>query len=210
MEVFGPHWTNYEERIMDHWKKIIHDDDLVLIPGDISWAMDESEAYHDLIRIENLPGKKVLLKGNHDYWWSSLKKLSKFEFKTIFFLQNNSFEYGDFVIAGTRGWTDTKTKDFTPLDQKVFDRELIRLELSLKSANNEKEIICLLHYPPFSDNLLPNEYGDLMEKYNVRTCIYGHLHGDGLQNVIEGSYNGIDYLCTSSDYLSFIPKKIRE
>lgn len=209
MELFGPAWQDYEGRIFTNWEKIVCKEDLVLVPGDISWAMNEREAAIDLARIEKLPGKKILMKGNHDYWWNSLKKLNELGLQTISFLQNNSYEYKDYSIAGTRGWIDKSHKDFIEKDVKIFNRELLRLELSLKSTK-KSTILCMLHYPPFSEDRKPNEFGELMEKYNVQKCIYGHLHGDGLQNVIEGTYNGIEYICTSSDYLEFIPIKIGE
>lgn len=209
MELFGPNWDNYEECILLNWKNLVREEDLVLVPGDISWAMNEKEAIHDLNRIDILPGKKILLKGNHDYWWNSLKKLKDLGLSTIDFLQNNSFDYGNYSIAGSRGWIDKNHSEFLEKDIKVFDRELLRLELSLTSAKNKK-IICMLHYPPFNEDRKPNEFGLLMEKFNVEICIYGHLHGDGLQNVVEGTYNGIDYKCASSDYLKFKPIIIGE
>ncbi|MGO4987988.1 metallophosphoesterase [Gallicola sp. Sow4_E12] len=209
MELFGSSWSNYEERIFLNWENIIQNEDLVLVPGDITWAMNEKEAAVDLNRIDRLPGKKILLKGNHDYWWNSLKKLNELNLSTISFLQNNSFEHSGYSIAGTRGWIDKSHKDFIDKDVKIFERELLRLELSLQSTKGGK-IICMLHYPPFSEERIPNEFGKIMEKYNVQKCIYGHLHGDGLQNVQEGTYNGIEYVCTSSDYLEFYPIKVGE
>ncbi len=209
MGVFGSHWEHHEEKISSAWRELIRPTDTVLIPGDISWAMTLPEALPDLRFLHELPGTKILSKGNHDYWWNSLKKLKDLGLSTIDFLQNNSFDYGNYSIAGSRGWIDKNHSEFLEKDIKVFDRELLRLELSLTSAKNKK-IICMLHYPPFNEDRKPNEFGLLMEKFNVEICIYGHLHGDGLQNVVEGTYNGIDYKCASSDYLKFKPIIIGE
>lgn len=214
MDIFGENWEDHETKIMKNWKEIINDEDIVLLPGDISWALRNDEAYKDLEKIESLPGRKIIIKGNHDYWWVSLKKLKDMNFKSIDFLQNNSFVYNKIAFAGTRGWSDIDlTKELGDSDinhdEKVFSRELNRLELSLKSINEEYEkLIVMLHYPPFDMNLEPNEFGEILEKYNVDVCLYGHLHGDGHKFVKEGSINGIEYICVASDYIDFIPKII--
>ena len=144
MEVFGEGWANYQERIFENWENKITDDDTVLIPGDISWAMDIKNAKVDLSRINNLKGKKILMKGNHDYWWSSLKKLDELNLESLHFLQNNHFEVEDYDICGTRGWISRDNKDFNDHDEKIFNRELIRLENSFKESKSENRIV-LLH-----------------------------------------------------------------
>ncbi len=205
MDLFGENWIDYEKKIFNNWKTIIKDEDLVLISGDISWAMSISEAYNDLSRIEELPGYKVLIKGNHDYWWSSLKKNNSLELKSMFFLQNNSYEYGDISIVGTRGWENSTESSE---NYNVYKRELLRLELSINSANKYNRKIAMLHYPPFDKSGRPNEFHQILRKYNIKQCIYGHLHGPGLANVVEGEVDGVEYVCTSSDYIDFFPKNI--
>ncbi len=210
MDVFGANWVNHEEKIFSNWKKLISLDDLVLIPGDVSWAMRLEESYEDLKRIDELPGKKIISKGNHDYWWESKRKMNNLNFKTINFLQTNSFIYNNVGIGGSRGWISKDSENFDSHDEKIFNRELNRLDMSLSSLDN-KDIdnkIVLLHYPPFNSDLTPNEFVYLMRKYNVDICVYGHLHAEGHRYVVEGDIENINFHCVSSDYINFIPKKI--
>lgn len=211
MEIFGANWYNYQNRIFENWREIVKEDDLVLIPGDISWGLKLNDALPDLEKIENLPGKKILLKGNHDYWWKSLNKLNSLDFKTIEFLQNNSFTHENYNIAGTRSWSSRDSSGFTKDDEAIFKRELIRLELSLDTIKNDLETIVILHYPPFNKQGLPNEMGEILNKYdNISTCLYGHLHSDGLASVVEGEIDGITYKCLSADYIDFVPQLIKK
>ncbi|NLL81099.1 MAG: serine/threonine protein phosphatase [Tissierellia bacterium] len=208
MDIFGENWVNHEEKIINNWLNIVKEEDLIILPGDISWALKLDDAINDLNRIDNLPGNKVMIKGNHDYWWSSLSKLNNLNLESIFFLQNNSYIFNEFAIAGTRGWIAKDNEDFKANDEKIFHRELNRLRLSLDSIGDEKRKIVLIHYPPFNTNLSPNEFVDLMKEYNVETCLYGHLHAEGHKFVVEGNMNGISFHCVSSDYIDFMPKKI--
>ncbi len=209
MDVFGENWLNHEEKIIDNWKSIVKDDDLTLLAGDTSWALKLEEAYEDLLKIDELPGTKIIIKGNHDYWWNSLKKLNNLGLKTISFLQNNSFIYNGVGIVGTRGWSSIDEDDFDTQDHKVFNRELNRLKLSLDSIkDNVEKIIVVLHYPPFNADSSPNEFINIMKEYNVDICIYGHLHSEGHKYAIEGIVEGIEVHCISSDYIDFVPKKI--
>lgn len=219
MGIFGENWKDHEEKIICNWNKKINDEDLVLIPGDISWALKLEEAEKDLKKIDSLPGKKIMSKGNHDYWWSSLKKLEDFNFKTIEFIQNNSVIYENIAIVGTRGWKDIGLEDeFDEVDgtdrtmehdEKIFNRELHRLRLSLDSIRGEYEkIICMLHYPPFNSDRTPNEFGDVLEEYEVDICIYGHLHGEGHRHAVQGLIDGVEYVCVASDFIDFNPKRI--
>lgn len=210
MEVFGPAWEDYENRIKENWLRRVTSEDLVLIPGDISWALKLNEAYRDLIRIDKLPGKKIFLKGNHDYWWKSLNKIKQLGLESSYFLQNNSYFYGGYNIAGSRGWMPRDAADFKEKDEAIFKRELIRLELSLKTIKNQDETILILHYPPFDREGKTNEFIDLAKDYNVKTCLYGHLHSDGLSQVREGMIDGIEYYCLSADYIGFSPVLIKE
>lgn len=207
MSIFGDRWEDYEERIFHNWKETVRDDDLVLVAGDISWAMNLQSAYYDLIRIDEMPGKKVFIKGNHDYWWSSLNKNNSLNLESIFFLQNNYFEFNNFCIVGTRGW-DFITEESEGYN--IYRRELLRLELSLNSAPKGKEKICMLHYPPFTNEGLPDDFHHILKEHGVKKCVYGHLHGPGLINVVEGVVDGVEYFCTSSDYLEFKPIKLVE
>ena len=209
MDIFGDTWLNHEENIFNNWVKLVGDEDLVLLPGDISWALRLEDAFDDLKRIDNLPGKKIISKGNHDYWWESLSKLNQLNLDTIFFIHNNSYIYKDVGIAGTRGWVARDSDDFTAKDEKIFTRELSRLEMSLSSIkDNVNKKIVMIHYPPFNIDLTTNEFVSLMKKHKVDICVYGHLHGEGHKYAIEGNIEGIEFHCLSSDYINFITKKI--
>ena len=214
MDIFGDNWSNHENKIKEDWMQKVTDNDLVLLPGDFSWAMDLKDTYKDFEYLNSLPGKKIMLKGNHDYWWNSLTKLNKFikenEFKNIDFLYNNAYEFENKIIAGTRGWNLIPNEEN---DETIIRRELIRLELSItegiKKFGEDKEIIVCMHYPPTNKSLLENsEFIELMQKYNVKTCIYGHLHGESHKEAIEGNIGGIDVKLVSADYLNFKLEKI--
>ena len=215
MDVFGVNWENHAEKIKENWIKKVTDNDLVLLPGDFSWAMYLKDTYEDFKFLSELPGRKILLKGNHDYWWTSIKKMREYldgnSFKNIDFLHNNSYEYKGDIIAGTRGWQDENNKE----DKKITKRENIRLELSIKDGiekyGDNKEIIICMHYPPFNDyEELEFSYIDTMKKYNVTKCIYGHLHGEESQKKArEGIIQDIDFKLVSCDYTKFDLIKIK-
>ncbi|MDO5556397.1 MAG: metallophosphoesterase [Clostridia bacterium] len=211
MDIFGLNWQNHTEKIKDNWKNKITDKDLVLLPGDFSWATHLKDTYKDFEYLNNLSGKKLLLKGNHDYWWTTLKKMRKYleenHFENINFIYNNSYIYEDKIIVGTRGWQNETTKE----DIKMIKRENIRLELSIKDGikkfGKDKEIIVCMHYPPFNNN---KEFLNTMKKYNVNTCIYGHLHGEvAHKEVKEGKIEGINFKLVSCDYTGFNTCKIK-
>lgn len=208
MDIFGPNWENHEEKIIRNWQSLVGEDDLVLVPGDISWALKLEDAHEDLLKIDKLPGKKILLKGNHDYWWHSLKKLRELGLETMDFLQNNSKVYNNIGIAGTRGWSSIELQDGGSHDERIYLRELNRLKLSLESLRKVDKKIAILHYPPFNNDLSPNEFVHLMKEYEVDICIYGHLHAEGHKYAIEGLIEGMEFHCVSSDYINFNPKKI--
>lgn len=205
MEVFGPTWENYENRIEENWRQVVTESDTVLIPGDISWGMQLEDAAEDLRRLDDLPGQKLLLKGNHDYWWGSLSKLKRLELKTIRFLQNNAYMVEGVHLIGTRGWSSRDSQEFNDGDEVVFKRELIRLQLSADARKGTAPTIAMLHYPPFDKTGRPNEFGELLEQIGVDLCIYGHLHSEGLYAAVEGVINTVEYRCISADYLSFRP-----
>ncbi len=214
MDIFGENWIDHEEKIFAWWAENIADEDLVLLPGDISWALKLEESRLDLEKIDRLPGRKIIIKGNHDYWWESFNKVKNMGFKSIGFLQNTSEIYGNYVVAGTRGWSnidsDRDSEDVKDHNQKIFARELNRLRLSLESIRSKGlEKIVILHYPPFDIDSKPNEFMDIMLEFGVKTCIYGHLHGDGHKYVVEGEIGGIQFHCVASDYIDFVPKLIK-
>ncbi|MBU5669343.1 metallophosphoesterase [Peptoniphilus sp. MSJ-1] len=202
MDVFGENWIDHEEKIINNWKKRINEEDLVLLPGDISWALKLKDSIDDLKRIDNLPGKKIISKGNHDYWWSSLNKMNNLGFESIEFLFNNSFEYKDYSICGTRGWASRDSFEFNENDEKIYLREVIRLENSLKEAKNKK-IIAMIHYPPFNQDFKPNEFSKMLSDYGVEKCVYGHLHGQGHKYRFQGEMLGVEYQFVASDFLNF-------
>lgn len=211
MDVFGEKWIQHEEKIIDAWKKKVTDDDIVLIPGDISWAMKLEMAAVDLRIINDLPGIKIISKGNHDFWWESVTKMNNLGLNSLRFLNNNSYVFDNIGIAGARGWTDKDNEDFDKHDDKIYDREVGRLKISLESLPSDlKTKIVMIHYPPFKYNGDLNEFGELMAQHNVNICVYGHLHGEGHQYVVEEKKEGIQFICVSSDYIDFNLKLIKE
>ncbi|PJI07714.1 MULTISPECIES: metallophosphoesterase [Clostridium] len=211
MDIFGAEWLNHDEKIKRNWIEKITEKDTVLIAGDISWSMDIKGGEDDLNWIEELPGRKIIGKGNHDYWWKSITKLNQM-YNNVSFLQNNFFVYEDYAICGTRGWIDKSFDNFDEHDKKIYRREIMRLKLSLDSAVNEgySKFIVMLHYPPFKNEKSDSEFTQILEDYNVSKVIYGHLHGPSLKNV-NGNIvrNGVQYILTSCDYLKFDPIRIK-
>ncbi len=201
MDVFGDNWANHKEKIQTDWLLNVQEDDLVLIPGDISWAMHFEDALIDLDFIGSLPGQKVLLRGNHDYWWPGIQRLRENLPDNTFALQNDALKFGDIVLCGTRLWNlQNTTKD----DKKIFDRELIRLELSLQQAKKiGGTIVVMTHFPPLIEDMMDNEVTALLSAYNASYVFYGHLHGQAHKNAFTGVYNGIQYTCVSCDRLNF-------
>ena len=216
MDIFGEHWAGHEEKIKNNWIENVKEDDLVILPGDFSWETYLADTKQDFYYLNNLPGKKILLKGNHDYWWTTLTAMRGFlkenNYTNIDFLYNNSYEFDNKIICGTRGWSIIDEE----ADQKLINRELIRLELSLQDGinkfGNDKEIIVFMHYPPITKNkMLTGEEADfvkLMKKYNVKRCYYGHLHGASISDAIEGNVEGINFKLISADRLDFKLLKI--
>lgn len=210
MDIFGEAWVKHEEKIKQSWLEHVRDEDTVLIPGDISWATTFEDAKIDLAWIDALPGKKLLLRGNHDYWWTSLKRMSE-AFPEMVFIQNNYYEYETHLICGSRGWVCPNKQNFDPHDEKIYKRELIRLKLSLDSARkaSKKPIIVMTHYPPTNEAYEPSGFTELYEAYGVSKVIYGHLHTDvSFKCGMQGEVNGVDYQLVSSDYIGFQLQKI--
>lgn len=211
MDIFGPNWDGHAGRVAAAWRALVGAEDAVLIPGDISWAMDLSGARPDLEFIAGLPGVKVLLRGNHDYWWSSLSKVRAALGPGMRALQNDCVVLGGVAVVGTRGWLCPGSAPFDPAqDQRLYERELIRLELSLKAAPAGLPKLCMLHYPPFNEKRQQSGFTALLEAYGVERAVYGHLHGKSCKNAFEGTRNGVTYTLCSADHLGFAPKLIME
>ncbi len=209
MDVFGGGWEGYVDKLREGFAPV-KDSDTVVLCGDLSWGMSLEEARDDFAFLNSeLPGEKWLLKGNHDYWWTTASKMNAFfaanGFTRLHILHNNCALYGDAALCGTRGWFFEENG--TPHWEKVFNRELIRLEASLKAAG-EREKICFLHYPPLYRGYRCQEIIDLLERYQVRVCCYGHLHGASHRLAIEGVQGNVDYRLVSADFVGFRPKKI--
>lgn len=206
MDVFGGTWVGYMDKLKKGFENVTDNDTTVLL-GDLSWALSLQEAVADFAWIDQIPGRKIILKGNHDYWWSTAKKFYDFStdnnFSNQFILNNNCYEYGDWAICGTRGWFFEEDRSGEH-DEKVFKRELLRLEASLQSAGDRRKIV-FLHYPPIYKGYTCKEILDLLEKYEVRKCYYGHLHGGSHGLAIEGLWNGIEFKLVSADKLNFSP-----
>ncbi len=215
MDIFGGNWKNYTEKIQDSWKKTVSDEDLVLIAGDISWAMKIDETKKDFEYIGNLPGKKVIIRGNHDYWWKSISGIREILPENMFALQNDSIKFGNIIVAGTRGWEVCEGNidfNFSEQDKKIFNREVIRLELALQDATKKREendkLICMIHYPPFNSRREDSGFTELFEKYHVDAVVYGHIHNNigRYERYIEK--NGIPYYLTSADMVEMNPVEI--
>lgn len=211
MDVFGGKWDNYVEKLVEAFS-LLNQEDLCVICGDISWSMNLEEALADFKFIDNLPGRKIILKGNHDYWWNTATKIYSF-FRTnginsIDILHNNCWYYGDTAICGTRGWFyEEELHDLH--DRKILNRELMRLETSLKAAGDRVKR-CFFHYPPRHRDYVCQEIIDIMKRYNVKSCHFGHIHGPGHSFAVEGIIDSIDYRLVSADYIDFTPVKVIE
>jgi len=203
MDIFGPVWEGYLESIQKDWLKKVSEDDVVLISGDISWAMRLSDAIPDLDFLANLPGKKVIIKGNHDYWWSAIGEVRNNLKNNTFAVQNDAIKFGEVIVCGSRGWVVPEREFESPQDEKLFKRELIRMELSLKTmsvlrTNNEK-VVVMTHFPPFNSKIEENEMMDLFSKYKVDVVVYGHLHNYDKKQRRIFEKDGVKYYLTSCD-----------
>ncbi len=207
MDLFGEHWAGHFEKISDDWRSRVSAEDVVLIPGDISWAMQLEQAVPDLQAIGALPGRKVLLRGNHDYWWSSISRVREALPPGMAAVQNDALDLDSCVVCGTRGWNlPLPDAPLKPEDEKIYLRELSRLELSLQEAvrlAGSRPIVCMTHYPPLYRGLTDTAPAALLQRYGVRTVVYGHLHGQSIRSGFSGENQGIRYLLTSCDSLQF-------
>ena len=227
MDIFGPNWESHAEKIASNWKSLIHPEDLVLVPGDLSWAMKLEDAAADLKWLDALPGTKVMIKGNHDYWWGSLSRVLAILPPSIHLIQNNVFNWKNVTIGGARLW-DTPEYSFgqfvefrenpkakkketealvqEDLSQKLFERELERLKLSLKQLSPDAEIrIAMTHYPPISHDLSPSRAAQILEQHQIQIAVFGHLHNIKDNRPLFGEARGVRYILSSSDYIRFQP-----
>lgn len=211
MDMFGPDWEGHWEKLSAFWRAKVSSEDAVLIAGDISWAMTLQDALADLSAIGELPGKKILIRGNHDYWWGSISRVREAAPAGMFFLQNDALKLGETVICGSRGWLNPNADGFTAEDRKIYDRELIRMEMSLaagkKLMGENSRLIAMTHYPPVYPDKKPTAMSALFEKYNVSRVIFGHIHS------MRGGWepfelNGVKYILTAGDYIKFDPMLI--
>lgn len=210
MDIFGGRWQGYMDKIVCRWRAVVQEGDTVVLGGDISWGINLKEAHGDFALLESLPGRKLILKGNHDLWWETRTKMLRFMrengFSSVDFLHNNCFWYGKTALCGTRGWPFEE--DFTdPHNEKIFRRELMRLEASLQAAaaGEPEEIIAFLHYPPLYANFCCTPVIALLQRYGVGRCIYGHLHAQSLRYAVEGEHEGIVWQLVSGDHVDFTP-----
>ena len=211
MDVF-PGWNGYVERLEANWRKLVKPEDTIVLAGDISWAMRLTDTRKDFAFLQQLPGQKLIMKGNHDYWWTTANKMNAYlkaeGFDTLHILHNNSYAVEGYAICGTRGWFYEEDRSGEH-DEKVFKRELLRLEASLKAAGDMRKMV-FLHYPPRYRGYECPEILQLLEKYCVSRCFYGHLHGASHKRALEGMHYGTDFSLVAGDRLDFVPKKICE
>jgi predicted phosphohydrolase len=212
MDIFGEAWRDHARRMAEAWDSVVKPEDTVLLPGDISWAKKLEEATRDLEWIGVRPGRKLLLRGNHDSWWSSLAKVRRALPEGCEALQNNSFLVNEWVVVGARGWLSPEDPLATPNDARVFIRELDRLRLSLAHADREYgpklPRLAMLHYPPWIEGRQPTAVVPLLERGGIRICVYGHLHGEDHRLAVRGERNGIRYQFVAADAVGFAPAEV--
>ena len=202
MNIFGGAWDNYWEVIQNNWKSVVSEDDIVLIAGDISWAMTLEDAKADLEEIGRLPGKKVIIRGNHDYWWNTISRVREILPRNMYAVQNDSIKFGEYIIFGSRGWA-CPDKEYTDDDMKIYLRETERTKLAIASALKQKtdgdKLIAMIHFPPFNVRREESNFTKLYEENNIDCVVYGHLHGKNARSDLKVNYNGITYYLTSCD-----------
>lgn len=207
MDVFGDQWEGHFDRIGRDWRERVGTDDVVLIPGDISWAMQLAHAVPDLLMIGELPGRKVICKGNHDYWWSSLTQVKAALPEGMQALQHSAVDVDEAVVCGTRGWMiPTQETPLSPEDEKLCARELMRMEMALQAADRmraDRPVIAMMHYPPLYSAERDTDFTRLFERFGVHTVVYGHLHGQGIRAGFNGEHHGVQYRLVSCDSIDF-------
>ncbi len=209
MDLFGAHWDRHWEKLEENCRRLVQEDDLLLLPGDHSWAMRLDDAGLDLGFISSLPGQKVLCKGNHDYWWQSVGKVRR-KFPGLHFLQNDAATFGSITVCGSRGWDLPGPEGFSDShDEKIYRRELERLKLSTRALDQRAATrIAMVHYPPLTRRQPDTEVTEILEQAGIAFCVYGHLHLGGHHNPFEGIRNGVHYRLVSCDFLDFCPVQL--
>ncbi len=208
MDIFGSEWESHAIKIKENWDRVVGEDDLVIIAGDISWAMHLADAIPDLQWLAELKGTKLLIKGNHDYWWNSIGKVRSQLPPSLYALQNDHFPWDSRVVCGTRGWICPGEEGFdNEHDQKLYLREVQRLQLSLESSSRDSfsDIIVALHFPPYNRNGQPSAFTRLLERYKVKICVFGHIHDSGRDYIFQGNRNGVEYRFVAADGIDFTP-----
>lgn len=211
MDIFGSNWDKHFEKIKTNWIKQVKEEDLVLLTGDTSWAISLEEADADFKWIDALPGQKIVVKGNHDYWWTTLAKMNE-RYESIRFINNNYYVYKNMAICGSRGWVCPRDTSFSAHDEKIYNREIHRLKLSIEAAKRagHEDIICMMHYPPTNDRHEPSAFTEIFEENNIEHVFYGHLHSkESFDAGLKGCFQGVHYYLTSCDYLDFKLLKFR-
>lgn len=209
MDIYGAAWKNHTERVKEAWQSKINQEDTVIIAGDISWGLRLSEAMADLEWIHQLPGKKVMVKGNHDPWWASVSKLNAL-FEDMFFLQNTFYPYEDYAICGSRGWVCPGSSEFGAHDEKIYQRELLRVRASFEAALKAgyQKYVGVLHYPPANEKKDDSGFTEIFEEYGAEKVVYGHLHGERGRYAVQESRGQVEYHLISCDYLGCDPIRL--
>ena len=215
MDVFGGNWENHVDNFCENWNNMVADDDIVLVAGDISWAMKLEDAKVDLDVLGGLKGSKIIIKGNHEYWWKSISSVRSILPKSVNALQNDSLKIGKFIFCGTRGWSVAEpNKPYSEDDQKIYKRECERLKLTLRAASTAREegdeVIAMIHFPPFNSKLEDSGFTKLFEEFNVSKVVYGHIHDASSRSMLKVNKNNIEYYLTSCDQLKMKPVLIAE
>lgn len=212
MDRFGEHWRDHDKKIFESWESIGLSDDLLLVCGDSSWAMRISDAMNDLVRIGNMTGQKIILKGNHDYWWSTASKLTKVLDPSLRPLNGNSVVVNRVAIAATRGWVCPNDSHFQEHDRKIYEREVARLRTALSSLEASKglydSLVVALHYPPTNSLHEASGFTELIDQYGADVCVYGHLHGDDIKTALTARHGSTEYHVVSADAVNFTPKQV--
>lgn len=211
MDIFGSDWENHAVKIKENWNRTVGENALVIVAGDISWAMYLADALPDLQWLAELKGTKLLIRGNHDYWWNSIGKVRSQLPSSLYALQNDHFSWEKSVVCGARGWICPGEEGFdNEQDQKLYQREVQRLRLSLESATRGgfSEIIVALHFPPYNRKGQPSAFTRLLEEYKVKICVFGHIHDSGRENICQGIRNGVEYRFVAADGIGFTPLRL--
>ena len=220
MDVFGPQWKDHAEKLRKAWTETVAEEDCVVVSGDVSWAMHLEELTPDLAFLDGLPGKKLVLRGNHDYWWTTMAKMERYlelhGFASVSFLRNTGVrvagpdaEGPGTVVCGTRGWVLPEDAGFAAEDERILAREVGRLKLSLAEGNRillqGDRLVVAMHYPPMAATQIPTAFTEILEAYGVEVCVYGHLHGEAAARGISGLVRGVEYRNASADHIGFKP-----